>query len=183
MHRATHEDRGFRNDCWIPKLRPGNNWYVPVKHPDGSRTLGHRLTYSQYRGDVPAGLELDHLCRVRACVNPWHLEAVTHRENVLRGESVAAENAMRSQCKYGHAFDGSLKDGLRTCGECRRERNRVWREENPERHRAAARAWRDQNLVRARENSRRYHRENRERLIADMKMRYEARTLDGGSHR
>jgi hypothetical protein len=54
----------------------------------------HRLAYEYYVGPIPAGLEIDHLCRVRHCVNPDHLEAVTHRENLMRGFRAVQEEAM-----------------------------------------------------------------------------------------
>ncbi len=64
----------------------------------------HHLAYQQLVGLVPAGLQLDHLCRVRHCVNPAHLEPVTLRENVLRGESFTARNARKTYCPRGHEY-------------------------------------------------------------------------------
>mgnify|MGYP001569007837 CR=1 FL=1 len=55
----AYEDRGYRNECWITRLKPENKGYVRVTR---EKLLGHRLTYSAYRGDVPDGLVLDHLC-------------------------------------------------------------------------------------------------------------------------
>ena len=66
------------------------------------RFIAHRFSYEHYRGAVPSGLELDHLCRVRHCVNPYHLEPVTHAENMRRGD-----NAMRGFCVHGHPFDAA----------------------------------------------------------------------------
>jgi hypothetical protein len=73
--------------CWL--------WtgYLTTKHPNGygrfkigeKGTLAHRLTWETLAGPIPAGMEIDHLCRVRRCCNPAHLEPVTHQENVLRG--------------------------------------------------------------------------------------------------
>jgi hypothetical protein len=64
----------------------------------------HRFSYETHKGPIPEGLELDHLCRVRRCVNPDHLEAVTHQINVLRGESPSAHQAKRTSCVNGHPF-------------------------------------------------------------------------------
>ena len=57
-------------------------------------------------GPVPDGIEIDHLCRVRHCANPEHLEAVTPTENTMRGEGVGAKNARLTHCKHGHPLSG-----------------------------------------------------------------------------
>ncbi len=64
----------------------------------------HKVAYEELVGTVPEGAELDHLCRVRACCNPAHLEPVTHRENVERGGSLTNDNAAKTACSRGHAF-------------------------------------------------------------------------------
>lgn len=68
--------------------------------------LAHRLAYEWCVGPIPEKMTLDHLCRVRHCVNPAHLEPVTHRENVLRGEGVAAKQARQTHCVRGHELSG-----------------------------------------------------------------------------
>lgn len=75
----------------------------------GSRALGttltHRLTYTHFIGEVPAGLDLDHLCRNRACCNPWHLDPVPRRVNVARGlRAPGYALRIRTHCKQGHEF-------------------------------------------------------------------------------
>ena len=86
----------------------------------------YRIAYEAVRGPVPVGLTLDHLCRNRECVNPDHLEPVTNRENILRGESPAAKHARQSHCLNGHSFDSANTyrwHGQRICRACNRERS------------------------------------------------------------
>lgn len=66
---------------------------------------GHRFAYELFKGPIPHGLQPDHLCRVRCCVNPDHLEAVTSKVNTLRGISPSAVQAKKTHCLQGHPFD------------------------------------------------------------------------------
>lgn len=96
-----------------------------------SRFLGpgskraHRVSYETFVGPIPAGLTLDHLCRNTLCINPAHLEPVTIKENVLRGDGPTARNARKTHCDRGHAFDetntGPNANGGRSCRACKRE--------------------------------------------------------------
>lgn len=89
-----------------------------------THVAAHRYSYALHRGPIPPGAELDHLCRNRWCVNPDHLEPVTHRENILRGENHVARYARRTHCDRGHPFAGDnlivRKTGARRCRECQR---------------------------------------------------------------
>ena len=91
----------------------------------GRNGFAHRIVYELLTNPIPDGLELDHLCRNHACVNPEHLEMVTHRENVLRGESPHAKHARKTHCKSGHEFNEHntywRSPTHRECRECRRE--------------------------------------------------------------
>ncbi len=89
---------------------------------DGRDIGAHRFAYELLVGPIPEGLHIDHLCRVRHCVNPEHLEPVTQRENILRGECPAALNARMTECPRGHPFDEAntyLTGGQRTCRTCK----------------------------------------------------------------
>lgn len=89
----------------------------------------HRYAYQRFVGPIPNGMEIDHVCRNRACANPLHLEAITHHENLLRGRTLTARNAAATHCPHGHAYtpdntylrqrpDGRYE---RECRVCRRE--------------------------------------------------------------
>ena len=82
------------NGCWS-WLRPGHRGYGGFSM-HGRKCAAHRVVYEMMRGPIPAGLELDHLCRNRACVNPDHLEPVPGKVNVLRGNGMGARYARRS---------------------------------------------------------------------------------------
>lgn len=88
-----------------------------------TRQGAHRVSYRLYRGPISPELQIDHLCRVRSCVNPKHLELVTIRENVLRGWGRAGVNARKLICKRGHSLVGDNarinKYGHRNCRICR----------------------------------------------------------------
>lgn len=98
-----------------------------------SRTQrAHRISYEMYVGPIPEGLQLDHLCRVRRCVNPEHLEPVTCAENVRRGragEAFALAQMAKTHCPQGHAYAGSNlyvpPSGGRYCRICVRRRQRA----------------------------------------------------------
>ena len=89
----------------------------------------HRVAYERFVGPIPAGLQLDHLCRVRRCVNPSHLEPVTSRENTLRGNGVAARASAATHCPHGHPYDeaNTYRDprGWLRCRTCKRMERRV----------------------------------------------------------
>lgn len=127
--------RLFRNvilgpgGCWLytKKLLPSG--YAQMFVSKGEKALIHRVAYASAHGEAEAGMTIDHLCRVRHCVNPEHLEQVTQAENGRRGYSVSAVNRRKTHCRQGHEFTAAntyvRKDrsrlGMRECRECRQD--------------------------------------------------------------
>ena len=115
--------------CWL---------WTAAKHPKGygnfwhahTMVKAHRFSYELSHGPIPEGLQIDHLCRVRHCVNPAHLEAVTNQENIIRGEGFAGRQSRQTHCIHGHPFsEGNMyirNDGARICKMCQSERSRKY---------------------------------------------------------
>ena len=115
-----------QTNCWNWIASKYPNGYGQFVHGLNGRFKGigaHRYAYELLVGPIPEGLQIDHLCRNRACVNPSHMEAVTQRVNLLRGETIAARQARQTQCVRGHPFNEvntySWK-GHRKCRACGR---------------------------------------------------------------
>ena len=115
--------------CWLWKASKNGYGYGKFWH-NGKHQGAHRVAYEFIIGEIPKGLHIDHLCRVRHCVNPSHLEPVTQRENNLRGEGLAAICANKTHCKNGHPFSGDnlyiRLGGGRDCKICKGIRIRKW---------------------------------------------------------
>lgn len=98
-------DGADRDGCWTWTAGVNTHGYGQYWVKRGRLMVAHRMTYLALVGPIPEGLQLDHLCRNRRCVNPAHLELVTSRENTLRGEGVAAACAKKTHCPQGHPYD------------------------------------------------------------------------------
>ena len=131
-------DKNGPGGCWLWTASTLGGGYGQFR----SRTVrlspyAHRIAYELLVGPVPTGLELDHLCRVRHCVNPAHLEPVSHRENLRRGASVSGRlwsgprpNTLITHCPKGHAYDETNTRhyrGGRVCRACDNLRSRLRR--------------------------------------------------------
>jgi hypothetical protein len=120
--RVSFQDDG----CWIwtgSRFENGYGVFALKRKQRGA----HRIAYEYFVGPVPDGLELDHTCRVRHCVNPEHLEPVTHAENMARGRWAQA-----THCIHGHEFTPEntrwrARGNGRDCRTCVRARNRRYR--------------------------------------------------------
>jgi len=107
-------------DCWIWRGSINNAGYgVFWYNPDSQNRSAHRMVFAVLGQEAPP--LLDHLCRNRACVNPAHLEGVTHKVNLLRGETLAAANAAKTHCPKGHEYtlENTYRiSGRRVCRTC-----------------------------------------------------------------
>lgn len=110
--------------CWIWKAHTDAKGYGRFKVA-GKSWLAYRWLYTQLIEEPAEGITLDHLCAVKACVNPAHLQPVTNKVNVLRGTGPTAVNASKTHCPRGHGYDrvAKRKDGssFRYCSSCRRK--------------------------------------------------------------
>lgn len=118
--------------CWIWKGASDALGYGRIVIAPNTWQVAHRVSYRLVKGEIPEGLQLDHLCRNPSCVNPDHLEPVTCRENLLRGEGVTAKRAQQTHCNQGHEYTSENtvvlpggRRGRRTCLTCRRTRQRA----------------------------------------------------------
>ena len=134
--RMERENMAF-DDMYIPE--PNSGCWIWIRAINGGygnyavsrkAVRAHRYAYEREFGKIPEGLELDHLCRNTFCVNPQHLQAVTHRVNSLRGIGVGAINSKKTHCPQGHEYTAEnmyLQNGgrLRRCRECTLARGRM----------------------------------------------------------
>jgi hypothetical protein len=117
--------------CWLWTRAKARNGYgvINLGRQSGTRVV-HRVVWELLVGPIPDGTELDHVCRVRACCNPDHLEPVTRAVNVARGSRRAGAQR-QTQCRNGHRFtpENTLPNGLRgrACRECKNDANRRYR--------------------------------------------------------
>ena len=152
--RIAVEDRGYETPCWVWQKVCNPKGYAKSHFADlGKNKRVHRVSYELYVGPIPEGLTLDHLCRVKSCVNPAHLEPVTALENIRRAVGFSAKPRRRlgrnvpgrpkgsktdpallpTHCKHGHEYtpeNTGMDCGKRRCRECSRanDRRRYWRE-------------------------------------------------------
>lgn len=132
-HRVSNIDRFYKkvqitDDCWlwIGGLNIQGYSVMKIFKKSGS---AHRFSYEYFKGLIPEGLQIDHLCRVKRCVNPDHLEAVTSHANIMRSEGVAAVNAKKINCINGHVLPKKNTSLGRDCKICRANRLKKYKEQ------------------------------------------------------
>ena len=118
----------LKSGCWEWQgaLR-GREGYGYGDFWDGNKDVAaHRFAYELFKGAIPEGLTIDHLCQKTWCVNPAHLESVTNKENILRGYGLCAINARKTHCPQGHPYDEMntyiIPTGGRACRICIRKK-------------------------------------------------------------
>lgn len=131
--------------CWLWAAAMFPNGYGAFGA--GHERYAHRYSWFIFRGEIPAGLEIDHLCRIRSCVNPDHLRVVTHRENALApgALSPAAQNARKTHCLRGHDLARHVSKAPsrtshgRTCATCLKTYMREYEKQRAPRSRSKRR--------------------------------------------
>lgn len=127
---------------WTAAVNNGGYGIFGFKVDGKTRAVGaHRLNYEMTNGPIGKGLDIDHKCRQRSCVNPAHLEAVSHRENMRRGNALMGINARKTHCLRGHEFtpENTRPHGKvnRSCKACEKIRNLASRARRAEQREAA----------------------------------------------
>ena len=130
---------------WLGYIAPTGYGRISI---GGKGFQAHRIIYEAVKGPIPHGLCIDHLCRNRGCVNPDHLEAVTHQVNLVRGFGPTGTNARKQVCVNGHPFTpentGVTYRNNRRCKQCDRDQHAKRRRQDPslcERLKEKCRVW------------------------------------------
>lgn len=129
--RIKHRSRPDDNGCWIWIGLLDADGYGTVCPLERRNKKAHRVSYEAFVGPIPEELTIDHLCRVRNCVNPAHLEPVTRQVNSLRGNTIAAQEAATTHCPADHPYSPentyiTPKTGSRNCRQCHRKQSAEW---------------------------------------------------------
>ena len=128
MHESFWNRVDADGDCWLWQGYIGPKGYGQFGLTHRSKEYAHRMAWILLVGAIPQDKEIDHLCRVRHCVNPDHMQAVTGRTNKLRGYSFSGQQARQTECRHGHPFTRENTyietNGQRHCKTCDADRHR-----------------------------------------------------------
>lgn len=148
---ATYADTP--DACWLWPGKRKPDGYVRINWA-GGLAYAHRLAYELLVGPIADGMQIDHLCRVRHCMNPRHMEPVTHQENIRRSGGITNQHAVKTHCPRGHEYSEENTrwyQGRRYCRACHKEQSL----ERYHARRAADPAWAERREAMAREARRR----------------------------
>jgi len=128
QHFHTRYEIDIQSGCWNWLGYLDKDGYGDFRY-HGKRWRAHRLSFLFKHRTIDNTKQIDHTCRNTSCVNPDHLEEVTCRENLMRGQTYAAHAASKTQCKRGHMFNRKntyiAKNGTRKCRACDRLRKQL----------------------------------------------------------
>lgn len=126
LQKINIDDKG----CWNWTGYLDQSGYAVYRFKEGSSRVA-RWLYEKTVAPIPKPLTIDHVCRNRACINPKHMEPVTMRENLMRGDSFSGINHRKTVCVHGHEYSesntGKAKAGGRFCKTCQRDRAKRYR--------------------------------------------------------
>lgn len=112
---------------WLSYIDPDGYSRFQIKNVSYG---AHRLSWKEFFGEIPKDMVIDHKCRNRSCVNPYHMQLVTRGENVLLGIGMSAINKAKTHCLKNHPFDSKNNRGDRVCSICKNASLRNWYEIN-----------------------------------------------------
>ena len=117
--------------CWLWTASTHRDGYGEMRNRKGEKDKAHRISYEMYKGKIPDELCVDHICRVRACVNPDHLRLLTPTQNTMAGFGYMANFARRTHCNYGHEFTPentiTQNGARRRCRTCKNEEGKRYK--------------------------------------------------------
>jgi len=128
-HPPIIDNIDITDDCWLWQGRHNPKGYGIVKSKAAGTTIVHRVVWLALVGSIPEGLQLDHLCRVKHCVNPDHLDPVTNAENMRRS---VGYRALKRFCVNGHDIGKVGRNSNRACTQCGRDRSREYQRKRRE---------------------------------------------------
>ena len=148
IERFLSKIRILENGCWKWEGWKNRNGYGQISLK-GKGILTHRFIFEYYHGDINPKLTIDHLCNNTSCANPKHLKEATYKENILRGNGLAALNSRKTHCKQGHEFTPEniyiTPINGRSCRTCENTRKRNRYQQNKTKELQRAKLYREKN--------------------------------------